>query len=214
MSTPDKATFDKLVALLIAKEAKAQRLTREQRRIRHEKQYGYPKPPLPRTPWGWALKLYNWFLRCMGWKEGVAQDYWRDRAFNFLELERQVRCSHLKGQVGYRSAYPMRFDYNVSQHTFIDGSTQIKCNVCRWEVWNKPEFSLKWKEGLRMVDLSTNRASSAERILKPTPNRTPANGYFWSKTVENDKNPIIGLNVTDEDYKAAKAREAAEKGTK
>jgi hypothetical protein len=192
--------------------AEKERTTRRQeakaRRLHNDSRYGYPKAPNPTTIKGWVLKLYNWFLRRYGWKKGEVHDYWQGHAFTFLGLERQERCPHLKGMVGYSASST---DYNVSKHTFIDGSTRITCNTCRWEVWNKPEFSLKWKAGEKMVTLSTNRASSGERVPKPDPTGPPTGQGIRQFMATDTKSPIVGLNVTDEDYKIAKAREAAAK---
>jgi len=216
--TEREKTTEKLVQLLLLKESrtsdqrKLRQSQREAQRLKNEARHGYPKAPNPTTLYGWVMKGWNWVLRRYGKKRGEVHDFWSTRSFTILELKRQEKCPHFKGMVGYRSRFTPHFDYNVYQHTFIDGSSRIKCHTCSWEVWNKSEFSLKWKEGLRMVNLSSNLASSSEVVRLATPYApTPTTDPFWRKTAENQKNPIVGLNVTDEDYKAAVEREKAQK---
>lgn len=70
-------------------------------------------------------------------------------------------CAHLKGG-GIRSRYGMK-DYNVSQHTYPDGSKRIRCNGCgaKWF----PGFD-GWEEAVRMVQLSSNSPSASERAVE------------------------------------------------
>lgn len=76
---------------------------------------------------------------------------------------RQKRCSHLKGAIGVPS--PMSRDYNVAMHTFPTGETKIWClSNCGWNVWNRPGWSYKWAIGMKMVNNTSNRASSSEVI--------------------------------------------------
>lgn len=69
------------------------------------------------------------------------------------------RCSHLKGG---RHRGPFK-DYNVSMHIFIGRNRRIICNTCR-KKWT-PE-SPDWAEALKMVEQSTNVASSSEVPLQ------------------------------------------------
>ena len=142
----------------------------KKRAAEFDKKYGYPAPPQPKLTdvRGWLLKLWNWYLRYRGKKKGEVRPYWV-RDFNFLELKKQERCNHLKGQVGYRNVLVK--DFNVNIHTFIDGKSRIKCLTCGWEVWNLPEFRFKWEQGMRMVGQSTNTPSSSEVLSKVEPNK-------------------------------------------
>ncbi len=89
---------------------------------------------------------------------------------------RQQTCTHQKGTrangqpIGDRR--PTRIpDYNVAKHTFIDRSTKIWCMCgCGWHVWNNPDYSFKWQVGMDMVNHSTNRPSSGQRVWPLTPN--------------------------------------------
>src|SRR5271166_897162 len=166
-----------LLALMLERERKNEEKRKKyaaEAKVRaHEfdKKYGYPPPPpLALTDIrGWYLKLKNWYLRYRGKKKGETRPYWV-RDFNFLELKKQERCRHAKGQVGYRRASTY-IDFNVSKHTFIDGKSRIKCLTCGWEVWNLPGFRFKWEQGMRMVEQSTNRPSSSEVLPKVEPNK-------------------------------------------
>jgi hypothetical protein len=155
----------------VAKYAAKYAAAAKKRAVEHEKRYSYPAPPKPK--WyefrRWLLRAKNLWLRYRGKKFGEVRPYWQ-RDFNFFELKRQERCSHLKGTSLYSIPSP-NTDYSVYKHTFIDGTQRIKCLKCGWEVWNLPEFSLKWAHGMRMVDSSTNRASTSEQVLKPEPKK-------------------------------------------
>lgn len=89
-------------------------------------------------------------------------------AVSWFQLEavsynRQKKCTHLKGQIGARPAWGQAIDYNVAMHTFPTGETKIWClSNCGWNVWNRPGWSFKWAHGLKMVEYSTNRASTSE----------------------------------------------------
>jgi len=73
---------------------------------------------------------------------------------------RQARCSHLKGGRGPRSIVR---DYNVGDHTFTDGSRQIKCLTCGREWWQTTTHTdPEWDIALQMTKSSTNRRSSSE----------------------------------------------------
>ena len=77
-------------------------------------------------------------------------------------LPKRNNCDHLKG-----GRFKMRSivgDYNVSMHTFIDGSIKVWCNLCS-AVWEPDKPG--WKEALNMVKHSTNRPSSSEVVLWP-----------------------------------------------
>jgi hypothetical protein len=85
---------------------------------------------------------------------------------------RQKRCSHLKGAVGNVLLGHYQRDYNVSLHRFNTGESRIRCLYnCGFEVWNRPGWNLKWAYGMKMVERSTNRASSSEVLPKITPNK-------------------------------------------
>jgi len=90
------------------------------------------------------------------------QFFWEQRC---REFNRRKKCSHLKG-----SNRGAKKDYAVSFHTMITGDQRIAClKGCGFEVYNKPEWSLKWAYGLRMVAQSTNTSSSSEVIRRMAP---------------------------------------------
>ena len=66
-------------------------------------------------------------------------------------------CKHLKAEKTRRKE--AFYDYNVSQHTFINGITRIRCNNCGTK-WFKGDPG--WEEALRMMKSTTNRPSSSE----------------------------------------------------
>lgn len=78
-----------------------------------------------------------------------------------VEIRKMIQprppCLHLKG--GANRRYAAFADYNVSQHTFIDGTTRIICNSCR-KKWF-PE-SPDWEKAKEMVSFSSNSPSSSE----------------------------------------------------
>ena len=78
-------------------------------------------------------------------------------------------CQHLKG--GSRLKTVVK-DYNMAMHTFPDGTVKIWCLLNCGFVSRGPGDS-NWAEAKRMMDVSTNRASSSERssaILWRAPN--------------------------------------------
>lgn len=126
--------------------------------------------------------MFNWFFR-------------ETQAHN-----RQQKCSHLKGQIGYQIRGGAR-DYNVAMHTFPTGETKIWClSNCGWNVWNRPGWSFKWAIGMRMVESSTNHASKSQvmYVQRPKamdPDRTYDAVYFDNSKAGDigDENPIRGL---------------------
>ena len=81
-------------------------------------------------------------------------------------------CHHIKGAAAYRfgidkcGAGPWATkhkDYNVSDHTFIDGTRVIKCLTCGIR-WTKE--SPDWNKALYMVANSSNSRSSSEVPLE------------------------------------------------
>ena len=71
------------------------------------------------------------------------------------------KCDHIKGgPFRYRTHY---IDYNVSMHTFSDGSVRIRCNGCGTKRY--PD-SPDWSEWVEMVQSSTNRPSSSEIAIR------------------------------------------------
>lgn len=69
---------------------------------------------------------------------------------------RQDQCPHIKG--GYpRSAFR---DFNVFDHTYINGSRIIGCMTCR-KKWTPT--SREWKLALSMAEQSSNIPSASER---------------------------------------------------
>ncbi len=93
-------------------------------------------------------------------------------------LKRQQKCSHRKGEAWLaatpatpgnermpRAIFPLppfRFDFNVVQHSFVDGHSEIWCLTCKRK-WRDRDAD--WDEAVKMVLNSTNRPSATERIV-------------------------------------------------
>jgi hypothetical protein len=71
-------------------------------------------------------------------------------------------CTHLKGgtRPGHTGPIWRHKDFNVSWHTFVDGHSEIRCLICG-EKW-LPDDPVRWAEGMRMVESSSNSRSSNE----------------------------------------------------
>jgi len=90
----------------------------------------------------------------------------------FKDLLRQPPiggCSHRKGMGPYKNPETEfgrgglgLIDYDVYQHTFIDGNQRIHCRRCG-ENWWKDQ--LGWEQAVEMTRQSTNRASASEQPL-------------------------------------------------
>lgn len=131
--------------------------------------------------------ITQWMIRCM-------------------EYERFIKCSHLKGG-RYRPKGGMR-DYAVSFHTFINGESRIVCLLgCGFEVWNRPGWKYKWQYGLKMVEQSTNTATSSEVAINVPPFKryrtlAPPPEFKFNDLCEKDNgcldigdaNPIRGMD--------------------
>jgi len=112
-------------------------------------------------------------------EENAAKQRQIQRAKNAKELDakyllKQARCKHIKGgknpnKVGLK-------DYAVFRHSFISGTTYIKCMLCsaKWYPEDTAEFLMRkgkrisnhtkigWAEAIAMENSSTNKASSSE----------------------------------------------------
>jgi hypothetical protein len=66
-------------------------------------------------------------------------------------------CKHLKGG----NLKTIVRDFNLSHHTFIDGSQRIICNFCG-KKWFKD--SPDWNEAVKMFEQSTNMSSASEQV--------------------------------------------------
>jgi hypothetical protein len=91
--------------------------------------------------------------------------YWGRTEDEHTVIRRMVmadpkRCNHLKGGL-YRPALSLR-DFNVSLHTYIDGTQRIRCNGCGTK-WFKGDAD--WDRALKMTEYSTNRQSSSEQVF-------------------------------------------------
>jgi hypothetical protein len=101
------------------------------------------------------------------------------RALNSKEegagiLLKQARCKHRKG--GKNGPKNATVDYAVSQHTYINAETVIRCLICgakwhpedtvEWLVRGGKEISnhtkIGWAEACAMVEQSSNTATSSE----------------------------------------------------
>ena len=78
-----------------------------------------------------------------------------DERYQKLQKLRQDRCKHRKG--GHFKNIVI--DYNLMDHTYVDGSRCIKCLSCGREWWST---DADWSTTWAMMDQSTNTASSCE----------------------------------------------------
>ena len=94
--------------------------------------------------------------------------------------EAQSICTHKKGGKGLKGP---KVDYAVSYHTFVDASSYIRCLICgmKWKNTDTAEFlvrrgeqipnhtGISWREAYRMVEESSNTATSSEVRLTTRP---------------------------------------------
>jgi hypothetical protein len=90
----------------------------------------------------------------------------------------QMNCRHLKGGKG--KSKRQQKDPAVYLHTFTDGKSHIKCQLCGaiWKPGDTAEHFLRngdkidnwtgigWREATEMVEDSSNKPSSSERFFK------------------------------------------------
>ena len=93
------------------------------------------------------------------------------------KMETQKNCRHLKG--GKSRQRGQQKDPAVYAHTFTDGTTVIKCQLCsaKWTPKDTAEWytrgtvkvknwtGIGWREALEMAGESSNRPSSSERFF-------------------------------------------------
>ena len=114
------------------------------------------------------------------------------------KITTQKRCKHMKG--GNSRQRGQQRDPAVYMHTFTDGSTVIKCQLCaaKWMPKDTAEFlyrgnvrienwtGIGWKEAVEMAGESSNKSSSSERFFKndnDAPEAAPKN--FDGSDVKN-----------------------------
>jgi len=107
-------------------------------------------------------RVYDFFNKPQPYVSQYSLRTEAEHALIRARLKRDPRnCTHEKGgpQLWRR---PWK-DYNVSQHTFTNNVTRVRCNSCgkRWYA-GRPG----WDEALSMVDQSTNHPSASERRIK------------------------------------------------
>lgn len=112
-----------------------------------------------------------------------------------LEL-RQERCAiknHKKGSSG-RGGDPA-----LHQHTFIDGSVKIWCQLCGWTIWWRKGLPVdpEWNRASALLELSTNRPSSSEipvagYVEKPQPIHGQDEYFGAQIRLKEDDSPIKG----------------------
>ena len=111
---------------------------------------------------------------------------------------KQARCDHRKGGAHkFRSAK----DYALRDHTFIDGSRQVRCTICG-KVWTPN--SKEWFKALEMLEQTTNTRTSSEILAVVTPFAlvAPRETYSVQEVKDAyrprnaaDENPIRGQKV-------------------
>ena len=92
---------------------------------------------------------------------------------------KQTICTHLKGAKGVKG---FQTDYAVYAHTFTDGSSYIRCQICaaKWRNQDTVEYLVRggqkipnhtkigWVEALGMLSKTTNTPSKSEMITENT----------------------------------------------
>ena len=132
-----------------------------------------------------SLKALGYIAMLQGWLYTYLQSYYiqknlayadaflekfrsrREDPTNFSAQKKQkpcVNCSHLKG---YNGRIGQKFqptkDYNVHSHRFADGTIKIWCGYgCGFTAYKGDS---NWSEGVRMLEQSSNTASSSEVVM-------------------------------------------------
>lgn len=97
----------------------------------------------------------------------------------------QAMCTHKKGGRGLKSP---KTDYAVYFHTFTDGNSYIRCQICgmKWRNLDTVDHLIRrgekvpnhtgigWKMAFTMLSESTNTASSSEVQMNAQPIQTNA----------------------------------------
>lgn len=104
--------------------------------------------------------------------------------YTISKIETQKNCKHLKG--GKSRQRGQQKDPAVYAHTFTDGTTVIKCQICgaRWMPKDTKEYlnrngsaipnwtGIGWREALELAGESSNKPSSSERFFAAAPTST------------------------------------------
>lgn len=112
----------------------------------------------------------------------------KDSEYEFQKIKSvQSICTHKKGgKPGPQRPKSANVDYALAHHTFIDGSQQIFCLICKmkWRNTDNAEFLIRrgkkvenhtgigWREAHQMLSQSTNTPTTSEIMLaasKPVP---------------------------------------------
>ena len=108
-------------------------------------------------------------------------------------LRRQQKCSHRKGDlwqvtVGSKPRLPLfRFDFNVTCHTYINGSKRIRCNTCG-RIWTNGDAD--FDEALKMVQNNTTQqwsAFSSSEVVPPLARNLKEEVYVGYKITDAPK---------------------------
>ena len=100
--------------------------------------------------------------------------------YTIAKITTQKNCRHLKG--GKSRQRGQQKDPAVYAHTFTDGTTVIKCQLCaaRWMPKDTAEFlhrngsaipnwtGIGWREAVELAGESSNKPSSSERFFMTT----------------------------------------------
>ncbi len=93
---------------------------------------------------------------------------------------KQQICTHLKGAKGIKG---FQTDYAVYAHTFTDGSSYIRCQICgaKWRNQDTQEYLVRngkkianhtkigWTEALAMLNKTSNTPSASEITVSAQP---------------------------------------------
>lgn len=104
--------------------------------------------------------------------------------YTIAKIETQKKCRHLKG--GKSRQRGQQKDPAVYAHTFTDGTTVIKCQICgaRWMPKDTAEYlnrngnaipnwtGIGWREAIELASESSNKPSSSERFFSAQPTST------------------------------------------
>jgi hypothetical protein len=98
--------------------------------------------------------------------------------YTAAKIDTQKKCRHMKG--GKSRQRGQQKDPAVYAHTFTDGTTVIKCQLCgaKWMPKDTKDYMIRgkqtfpnwtnigWHEALEMAGESSNKPSSSERFFK------------------------------------------------
>lgn len=95
--------------------------------------------------------------------EAMSTILWKHKCATY---NKQTECTHRKGG-GFRGrcyARATSVDYAVTEHTFIDGRTRLKCMLCGTEAYNFSGQDFKFAYLRKFANRTTNCPSASEHF--------------------------------------------------